>query len=113
MALSIEVSNNLGIGSFIQSPKYTLLIKNNIGLKLSLSLIPKDVANSDAAKQLFTDAENTRISNVKLVQAEKDAKAAAAKTVATKKTTITCVKGKLIKKVSAVKPKCPAGYKKK
>ena len=113
MALSIEVSNNLGIGSFIQSPKYTLLIKNNIGLKLSLSLIPKDVANSDAAKQLFTDAENTRISNVKLVQAEKDAKAAAAKTVATKKTTITCVKGKLTKKVTAVKPKCPAGYKKK
>ena len=30
-----------------------------------------------------------------------------------KKTTITCVKGKLIKKVTAVKPVCPAGYKKK
>ena len=30
-----------------------------------------------------------------------------------KNTTITCVKGKLTKKVSAVKPKCPAGYKKK
>ena len=30
-----------------------------------------------------------------------------------KKTTITCVKGKLTKKVAAVKPKCPAGYKKK
>lgn len=29
-----------------------------------------------------------------------------------KKTTITCAKGKLIKKVSAVKPKCPTGYKK-
>jgi hypothetical protein len=27
--------------------------------------------------------------------------------------TITCVKGKLIKKVTAVKPMCPAGYKKK
>jgi hypothetical protein len=34
-----------------------------------------------------------------------------AKTLATKKTTITCVKGKLTKKVTAVKPKCPAGYK--
>mgnify|MGYP000591399337 CR=1 FL=1 len=32
---------------------------------------------------------------------------------ATKKTTITCVKGKLSKKVTAVAPKCPAGYKKK
>jgi hypothetical protein len=30
-----------------------------------------------------------------------------------KKTTITCVKGKLIKKVTAVKPLCPKGYKKK
>ena len=32
---------------------------------------------------------------------------------ATKKTTITCFKGKLTKKVTAVKPVCPAGYKKK
>jgi membrane protein involved in colicin uptake len=30
-----------------------------------------------------------------------------------KKTTFTCVKGKLTKKITAVKPKCPAGYKKK
>ena len=40
---------------------------------------------------------------------EAAAKAAAAK----KKTTITCVKGKLTKKVTAVKPVCPKGYKKK
>jgi hypothetical protein len=38
---------------------------------------------------------------------------AAAKATASKKITITCVKGKLTKKVTAVKPKCPAGYKKK
>jgi hypothetical protein len=31
----------------------------------------------------------------------------------TVKTTITCVKGKLTKKITAVGPKCPAGYKKK
>jgi hypothetical protein len=31
----------------------------------------------------------------------------------TRKVTITCTKGKLTKKVTAVKPKCPAGYKKK
>ena len=30
-----------------------------------------------------------------------------------KKSTITCVKGKLSKKVSAINPKCPTGYKKK
>ena len=51
---------------------------------------------------------------------EAEAKAAAelkakqeaeAKAAAVKKTTITCVKGKLTKKVTAVKPKCPSGYK--
>ena len=51
---------------------------------------------------------------------EADAKAAAelkakqeadAKAAAIKKTTINCVKGKLTKKVTAVKPKCPSGYK--
>lgn len=34
-------------------------------------------------------------------------------TVAQKKITITCVKGKVTKKVTAVKPVCPKGYKKK
>ena len=34
-------------------------------------------------------------------------------TSSTQKTTITCIKGKLTKKVTAVKPVCPAGYKKK
>lgn len=33
--------------------------------------------------------------------------------VPTKKVTISCVKGKTVKKVTAVSPKCPAGYKKK
>ena len=43
-----------------------------------------------------------------------EAKAAADKAAASaKKITITCVKGKLTKKVTAIKPICPAGYKKK
>ena len=42
-------------------------------------------------------------------EAEAKAKLEASK----KKITITCIKGKLTKKVSAVNPKCPKGYKKK
>jgi hypothetical protein len=38
---------------------------------------------------------------------------AASKPAAVKKTTITCVKGKLVTKVTAIKPTCPKGYKKK
>jgi len=37
---------------------------------------------------------------------------AEAKAAASKKVKITCVKGKLTKKVNAVNPKCPKGYKK-
>jgi len=35
------------------------------------------------------------------------------KKATTKKTTITCVKGKTTKKVTGVNPKCPSGFKKK
>jgi hypothetical protein len=38
---------------------------------------------------------------------------ASAKAATPKKTTITCVKGKTTKKVTAIKPTCPTGYKKK
>lgn len=38
---------------------------------------------------------------------------ASAKSAAAKKTSITCVKGKTTKKVTAVNPKCPTGYKKR
>jgi hypothetical protein len=48
-------------------------------------------------------------------EAESKAKAEAAKKAASnsKKVTITCVKGKTIKKVTSTNPKCPTGYKKK
>jgi membrane protein involved in colicin uptake len=65
-------------------------------------------------------AEEVRLAAELKAKQEADAKAAAelrakqeaeVKAAAVKKTTITCVKGKLIKKVIAVKPKCPTGYK--
>ena len=46
------------------------------------------------------------------LKAKQDAEAAA-KAAAAKKITIRCVKGKTVKKVTAIKPKCPSGYKKK
>ena len=66
--------------------------------------------------------ERVRVEAELKAKLEAEAKAAAelkakqeadAKAAALKKTTITCVKGKLTKKVTSVKPKCPAGYKKK
>ena len=90
------------------------------GLDLLNNTLSKYVAlleGLDAAKAKA--AEEKAAAEEKKVQEEKAAaeakaaaaKATAAKAAATKKTTITCVKGKLIKKVTAVKPKCPTGYK--
>lgn len=61
----------------------------------------------EAAARALADANS---------KAEAEAKAkieAAKKAVSSKKTTITCANGKKIKKVTAVKPRCPAGYKKR
>ena len=60
----------------------------------------KAAADKAAADKIIQDA---KLEAAKIIA---DAKAAAIK-----KITITCVKGKLTKKVTAVKPKCPSGYK--
>jgi hypothetical protein len=71
----------------------------------------KQEAEAKAAAELKAkqEAEAKAAAELKAKQ-EAEAKAAAS---AQKKTTITCVKGKLTKKVTAVKPVCPKGYKKK
>ena len=84
------------------------------------ALAEKIVAEAKAAAaKAQVEAELKAAAELKAKQ-DAEAKAAAelkakqdaeAKAAATKKTTITCVKGKLAKKVTAVKPKCPSGYK--
>ena len=68
---------------------------NNIIDKENRELLAKQEAEAKAAAELKA-------------KQEADAKAAVLK-----KTTITCLKGKSVKKVTAVKPVCPKGYKKK
>ena len=78
--------------------------------RVAAELKAKQEAEEAAAKaaaelKAKQDAEAQAAAELKAKQ-EAEAKASALK-----KTTITCVKGKLTKKVSAVKPKCPSGYK--
>jgi hypothetical protein len=83
-----------------------LKAKQEADAKAAAELKAKQEAEAKAAaEKLISDAkaEAARI----LAEANAQAKAA------TKKTTITCIKGKLTKKVTAVKPVCPKGYKKK
>jgi hypothetical protein len=86
-----------------------LKAKQDAEAKAAAEIKAKEVAEAEAkiaaeqkAKQ---EAESKAAAELK---AKQDAEAKAA---AIKKTTITCMKGKLTKKVIAVKPKCPTGYK--
>jgi len=73
----------------------------------------REKAKAAAELKARQEAEAKASAELKAKQ-EAEAKAATDKAAtAIKKSTITCIKGKLTKKVTAVKPVCPAGYKKK
>jgi hypothetical protein len=54
-----------------------------------------------------------RLTQEKAIEAPSPTPSVSAKPAAAKKTSITCIKGKTSKKVTAVSPTCPKGYKKK
>ena len=86
--------------------------------KAAAELRAKQEAEAKAAADKAASDAAAKVSAEKII-ADANARAGAilaaaqAKAAANKKTTITCVKGKLTKKVTAVKPVCPTGYKKK
>jgi YVTN family beta-propeller protein len=84
-------------------------------LKAKQEAEAKAIAELKAAAELKAkqEAEALKILADAKAQAAAILAAAQAKAKATAKTTITCIKGKLTKKVSAVKPVCPSGYRKK
>jgi hypothetical protein len=100
-----------------------LKAKQEADAKADADLKAKQEADAKAAAELRTKQEAEAKAAADKAAGEKiiaDAKAEAARTlaaakaaVAKKKVTITCTKGKLTKQVTAVKPVCPKGYKKK
>ena len=76
-----------------------------------------DKAAADKAAVVKAAADVRAAADKLLADAKAEAAAilaaAQVKAATQKKITITCVRGKLTKKVTAVKPVCPAGYKKK
>jgi hypothetical protein len=88
-------------------------------LKIKLEAEAKAAADKAAAELKVKQEADAKAAADKAAadlkaKQDADAQAAADKAAAaSKKTTITCVKGKLTKKVTAVKPVCPKGYKKK
>ena len=90
-----------------------LKAKQEAEAKIAAELKAKQEAEAKIAAELKAKQEAEVAAAVDKAAADLLAqqKAAGAKAAATKKTTITCIKGKLTKKVTAVKPKCPGGYK--
>lgn len=80
--------------------------------ELKVKLEAEEAAAKVAAELKTKQEAETKAAADKLIadaKAEAERILAAAK-LAAKKTTITCIKGKLTKKVIGVKPKCPSGY---
>jgi len=121
-----------------QGDQHSLLIHSMTDSVVTVYTYPNSAASSPEVQRLLIEARVIQEAKVKetadlrikqeaeaaaelKAKQEADAKAvaeklateklAAAKLASLKKTTITCVKGKLTKKVTAVKPKCPTGYK--
>jgi len=112
----------------LSSPGVTIdstLITNATGKGCYVAL-PEVLANKQAVEKVAADKAAAEKAALEKAAADKAAaekaaadakiaaeKLAADKLAASKSITITCVKGKLTKKVTAVKPVCPSGYKKK
>jgi len=70
-------------------------------------------SNRTLPKGCLLEASVGRSASSAEMAAKQEAEAKASAEAGKKRTTITCKKGKLTKKVTAVNPKCPKGYKKK
>jgi colicin import membrane protein len=88
-----------------------LKAKEDAEAKVAAELKAKE--DAEAAARAAADLKAKQDAEAAVAVEQKAKQEAEAKVAAAKKTTITCIKGKLIKKVTAVKPKCPVGYKKK
>ena len=99
-----------GEGSFRVFTKAEFATKQDADTKAAAELKAKQDAEAKAAAD-FKAKQEAEVKAAAEQKAKQEAEAKAA--LAIKKTTITCIKGKTVKKVSAIKPKCPAGFKKK
>jgi hypothetical protein len=137
LASEFQIETPDKIGATLVSPELSLLVSDISSGKVTLNLIGKSELSSQKAKDLASAASKNKVLRVseyaekeKLIEEariaaelkakqEAEAKAAAdlkakleaEKAATLKKSTITCIKGKLTKKVTAAKPKCPSGYK--
>jgi hypothetical protein len=103
------------IGAQMVSPELTLLVTNFTESTITFNIAPAVLTSTNQFTNLLDKASATKaeIKDRLAAQAKVEVqpkKVNQSKATAKKKTTITCIKGKMVKKITAVKPKCPAGY---
>jgi hypothetical protein len=115
------------ISNILKSDDYQLLISNIDAQGITLKLIPKPefdkvpalqaaarIVQAEAEAKVRADAEAKAKADADAkakADAEAKAKASAVTKNSPKPKTIICIKGKTTKKVTALNPKCPAGFK--
>jgi hypothetical protein len=107
------ISSDSAVGKIARSDSLNMFVSSKTDSSITVYVYPNTLSNSSEVSALISETNSA----VEL-KAKQDAEAAkilaeANAAAAAKKTTITCVKGKLTKKVTAIKPVCPKGYKKK
>ena len=110
-AAAYDISSDSVVGKIARSDTMNMFVSSKDQSSITIYVYSNALSNSSEVMALIAKTN----SDLEL-KAKQDAEAKAiadAKAAANKKTTITCVKGKLTKKVTAVKPVCPKGYKKR
>lgn len=85
----------------------------NLGVSEGKGLLIARLSKSDVRQRLANLANQERAEAEAKAKAEAEANKAATKAASKNKSTITCKKGKLVKRITAINPKCPKGYKKR
>ena len=103
----LTISKFEGVSAILVSPNYQLLVSDSTETELVLDLIPtSQVIN---ASSLIAQAKANQL---RIEQAAKATKPVVIKPTKGKKTII-CLKGKVARKVTAINPTCPTGFKKR
>ena len=111
----LVVDKSGGVSNSLETDDYILLITDYDKMKLKVNLIPRSIVTSKPA-QLLIELSKARKSEIEALQTKTSQVAkpeSINKPSSLAKKTITCLKGKIIKKVIAVNPVCPPGYSKK
>jgi hypothetical protein len=113
---SSSITVHFASSSLTSSSEFKDLVTKGAEQRLKLDQEAQSTAKAAAEAKAAADLKAQQAAEAKAaadLKAKQEAEAKAVPAAVAKKSTISCVKGKLIKKVTAVKPKCPAGYKKK